>query len=115
MPRGDGTGPMGQGPMTGRAAGFCAGYASPGYMNSWGAGGMGWGRGWHRGGRWGGRAWGAAAPMFPAYARYTPPFSPAAPSAKTELTWLRSQAEQLRATLEAMEEEIGQLERESEE
>jgi len=26
MPRGDGTGPWGLGPMTGRAAGYCAGY-----------------------------------------------------------------------------------------
>ena len=33
MPRGDGTGPRGMGPMTGRAAGFCAGYPVPGYMN----------------------------------------------------------------------------------
>ena len=33
MPRGDGTGPMGMGPMTGRAAGYCAGYPVPGYMN----------------------------------------------------------------------------------
>ena len=33
MPRGDGTGPMGFGPMTGRAAGYCAGYSVPGYMN----------------------------------------------------------------------------------
>ena len=33
MPRGDGTGPAGMGPMTGRAAGFCAGYPVPGYMN----------------------------------------------------------------------------------
>jgi len=33
MPRGDGTGPAGMGPMTGRAAGYCAGYAAPGYMN----------------------------------------------------------------------------------
>jgi len=33
MPRGDGTGPAGFGPMTGRAAGFCAGYPVPGYMN----------------------------------------------------------------------------------
>jgi len=33
MPRGDGTGPAGLGPMTGRAAGFCAGYSVPGYMN----------------------------------------------------------------------------------
>jgi hypothetical protein len=33
MPFGDGTGPAGLGPMTGRAAGFCAGYPVPGYMN----------------------------------------------------------------------------------
>ena len=33
MPRGDGTGPAGMGPMTGRAAGYCAGYPVPGYMN----------------------------------------------------------------------------------
>ena len=33
MPFGDGTGPVGLGPMTGRAAGFCAGYPVPGYMN----------------------------------------------------------------------------------
>ncbi|MBN1974722.1 MAG: DUF5320 domain-containing protein [Sedimentisphaerales bacterium] len=33
MPRGNGTGPAGLGPMTGRAAGFCAGYSVPGYMN----------------------------------------------------------------------------------
>jgi hypothetical protein len=30
MPRGDGTGPLGGGPMTGKAAGYCAGYAAPG-------------------------------------------------------------------------------------
>jgi hypothetical protein len=33
MPRGDGTSPAGLGPMTGRAAGFCAGYPVLGYMN----------------------------------------------------------------------------------
>ena len=33
MPRGDGTGPAGMGPMTGRAAGYCAGFPVPGYMN----------------------------------------------------------------------------------
>jgi hypothetical protein len=33
MPRGDGTGPAGMGPMTGRAAGYCAGYGVPGYTN----------------------------------------------------------------------------------
>ena len=38
MPRGDGTGPMGMGPMTGRGAGYCAGFGAPGYMNA----GPGW-------------------------------------------------------------------------
>ena len=33
MPGGDGTGPWGFGPMTGRAAGFCAGFPVPGFMN----------------------------------------------------------------------------------
>ena len=33
MPGGDRTGPAGFGPMTGRAAGYCAGYTVPGYMN----------------------------------------------------------------------------------
>jgi len=40
MPFGDGTGPAGMGPMTGRAAGFCAGYPVPGYMNPVGARGF---------------------------------------------------------------------------
>jgi hypothetical protein len=36
MPLGDGTGPTGMGPMTGRAAGYCAGYPVPGFMNPYG-------------------------------------------------------------------------------
>ena len=50
MPRGDGTGPMGMGPMTGRGAGICAGFGVPGFVNR--AFGIGFGRG--RGGRGGG-------------------------------------------------------------
>ncbi len=59
MPAGDRMGPMGWGPMTGRAAGFCAGYGAPGYMNpAPGRGfGMGFGRGRGFGGRGGGRGW----------------------------------------------------------
>lgn len=34
MPAGDGTGPMGLGPMTGRAAGYCAGYPRTGLYES---------------------------------------------------------------------------------
>jgi hypothetical protein len=50
MPRGDGTGPMGQGSMTGRGMGYCAGYANPGF-----ASGNGFG---FYGSRQGGRAFG---------------------------------------------------------
>ena len=42
MPRGNGTGPMGMGPMTGRGAGVCAGFDAPVY-------GCGYGRGRGRG------------------------------------------------------------------
>lgn len=34
MPRGDRSGPMGRGPLTGRGVGLCAGYKSPGFMNA---------------------------------------------------------------------------------
>ena len=53
MPRGDRTGPTGMGPMTGRAAGYCAGYPVPGYMNPGPR--LGLGMRWGRGG--GGRGW----------------------------------------------------------
>ena len=33
MPFGNGTGPRGMGPMTGRAAGYCAGFGRPGFAN----------------------------------------------------------------------------------
>lgn len=38
MPLGNGTGPAGLGPLTGRGVGFCAGYPIPGYMNRFGVG-----------------------------------------------------------------------------
>jgi Family of unknown function (DUF5320) len=54
MPGGDRTGPNGAGPMTGRVAGYCAGYAVSGYANpvcGYGSRGgrRGYGRGWGRG------------------------------------------------------------------
>ena len=50
MPRGNKTGPMGMGPMTGRGAGLCRGNSLPGFMSSGGgrfggSGGMGGGYG----------------------------------------------------------------------
>jgi len=49
MPRGDRTGPRGSGPRTGRAAGYCAGYPIPGFMNPTPGFGRGYGRGFGRG------------------------------------------------------------------
>lgn len=68
MPGGDGTGPMGMGPMTGRAAGYCAGYPMPGSMSPVaGRGFWGMGRGMRGGGR-GRRNWFYATGI-PGYAR----------------------------------------------
>lgn len=59
MPGGDRTGPLGYGPMTGRALGFCTGHATldfryPRYGHGFGRGlGRGFGRGvWGRGFWW---------------------------------------------------------------
>jgi hypothetical protein len=53
MPKGDGTGPWGEGPKTGKQFGYCAGYPEPGYIipgRRGGSGrGMGLGRGFGRG------------------------------------------------------------------
>ena len=38
MSAGDRTGPMGQGPGTGRALGFCSGYDDPGFTKGYGTG-----------------------------------------------------------------------------
>lgn len=45
MPRGDRTGPAGAGSMSGRGAGFCAGFNTAGYQPAGGAFGRGCGRG----------------------------------------------------------------------
>jgi len=84
MPRGDRTGPRSSGSRTGRAAGYCAGYPIPGFMNptsGFGRGfGRGLGRGFGRGGRdWGfcrgySRRWWSFMPQYP-YA-YRPPMYP---------------------------------------
>jgi len=57
MPRGDGTGPRGMGRMTGRGAGFCAGYDVPGVAQQMPGRGFGMGFGGGRGFAGGGRGW----------------------------------------------------------
>jgi hypothetical protein len=133
MPFGDGTGPAGLGPMTGRAAGYCAGYPVPGFMNP--IPGRGWGRGF--GGGWGrGRGWrhGYYATGLPGWARggafpfsgaapYVPYGAPAAPFAyggpyapqvtrEQQLDLLKGQAEYLEDTLEGIRKQMEEVEAE---
>ncbi|MCU0858887.1 MAG: DUF5320 domain-containing protein [Pontiellaceae bacterium] len=63
MPRGDRTGPAGAGPMTGRGAGFCAGFNTAGFQTAGGGFGHGCGRGF--GFRNIMRGWGQPAPAQP--------------------------------------------------
>lgn len=44
MPWGDGTGPWGLGPMTGRGFGYCAGFPHPGFVVPFPRGGRCFGR-----------------------------------------------------------------------
>ena len=109
MPGGDGTGPAGMGPRTGRGAGFCAGYSAPGYVNAGGGRGFwGWGRG--RGGGWGRRNWFYATGL-PFWARMAQGFF-GAPSAEQEREVLRQQSQQLQESLDAINRRIEDLEKE---
>ena len=120
------------GPMTGRAAGYCAGYPVPGFMNpvSGGGRGMAWGRGGgygrglglgFRGGRGFGRrgGWGAA-PYAPAPYAYAPPAPaygvpyPPAPAPEQEIEALKGQAQYLEDALEGVRKRISELETETE-
>ena len=124
MPRGDGTGPSGMGPMTGRAAGYCAGYPAPGYMNPVGGRGYGGrGRGFRGGGFGRGRgfgwagtgygypAWGGA--VASPYAPYAVPLGPAM-APEQEITGLKQQAEYLQNALSDTNKRIEQLKAEAE-
>jgi hypothetical protein len=74
MPFGDGTGPAGMGPMTGRAAGFCAGFPVPGYMNPMVGGAGFYGRGVPAFGPYGTRSYGYGAPYAAPYAGWVNPW-----------------------------------------
>ena len=116
MPGGDRTGPWGLGPMTGRAAGYCAGYSVPGYMNpipgrGWGRGYFGRGRGW-RNWYWatGLPGWARAGYGYPAFGSRAYPYAPA-PTPEEEAEALKQQAELLRQTLEDIQNRISALEK----
>ena len=107
MPLGDGTGPAGMGPMTGRAAGYCAGYNMPGYMNPYGGrsgGGFGQGRG-----RW----WGYPYASNFRGMQYSP-FPYAAPySTEQEKEALQNQAKILEDQISEIRKRIEEIEKEA--
>ncbi len=114
MPGGDGTGPLGMGPMTGRAAGFCAGDGTPGFANpiagrgrgrsSGGGRGFGRGRGYGRG-----RGFGCARGAFTLPATsYGVPYAPE-PTPEQEATALRAQAEHLDGMLADIRRRLNEL------
>mgnify|MGYP006290037961 CR=1 FL=1 len=119
MPGGDGTGPAGMGPMTGRAAGYCAGYQAPGYMNPVPGRGFGFGRGrgagFGRGMGFGFRRpragywnapYGVPAPYYGG-TTYTAQYS--APAPEQEADMLKSQAEYFENALGEIKKRIGEL------
>ena len=121
MPGGNGTGPMGMGPMTGRAAGYCAGYDRPGYANpvpGRGFGrGAGFGRGFGGGRGWRNRfyatgmpGWQRAGMGWGGFAEAAPP----APTREQELAALKSQTEYADPELESMRKRIAELEADKE-
>ena len=112
MPRGDGMGPAGMGPMTGRGAGLCAGYPVPGYMNpAVGRGFWGWGRGrrnWFR--ATGVPGWATAGFGWPASGAPVAPLTPAmTPAPQQELEALKQQASYFQDALKDIQERIDEL------
>ncbi|OQX81582.1 MAG: hypothetical protein B6D56_02050 [Candidatus Omnitrophica bacterium 4484_70.1] len=126
MPSGDGTGPLGLGPMTGRAAGYCAGYSVPGYMNPIPGRGRGWfgfGRGGGRGFGWSGcgrgwrhwywatglPGWARVAYGHPAFGGWIYPYYGPNMTPEEEMDMLRNHAESLRQGLNDIQNRISTL------
>mgnify|MGYP001344826131 CR=1 FL=1 len=100
------------GPMTGRAAGYCAGFDMPGFMNP--IPGRGMGSGWGRG-RGRGRGWrhGYLATGLPGWARWSWPLAYGAapvPGAPQETDALKAQAANLEKALDEIRKRITELE-----
>jgi hypothetical protein len=114
MPFGDGTGPAGMGPMTGRAAGYCAGYGVPAYMKPIGGRGF-WGRG--RGGGRGrgfghGFGWARAGYGYMGGPSAGPPYPPQPMTAVQEIDILKSQAGYFKDALDGIAKRMEELEKE---
>jgi len=101
MPGGDKTGPMGQGPRTGRGAGYCAGFNAPGYANPLPRRGMGFGRGFR------GRGFGLRrmdfSPVEPVYRE------PVELSKEEKIKILEADRKDIEAELEEIKKEIEEI------
>jgi len=99
MPRGDSTGPLGMGPMTGRRAGYCAGYNMPGYSNN----ACGRGGGFRRRNRFFATGMTGRTP----FGSFAASFQQADP--ETEKQALKSQAEYLQSEMDAIKKRLDEL------
>jgi len=113
MPRGNGTGPMGMGPMTGRGAGFCAGYNVPGFISRTAGMGCGMRRvtGFGTGGGYGFRNRFYATGLTGWQRSGTIP-APVSMSRKEELETLKKQAEFFEKNMREIHDKIARLETE---
>jgi hypothetical protein len=113
MPRGDGTGPRGMGPLAGRGAGFCAEFNGPGYLNPGFNNGVGFGRGFVRGR---GFRQGFCYSVAPGFAplRY-PVYGGACSPAGTEKDYLNGQVEILEKELELVKKRLQEISEEENE
>ena len=116
MPGGDGTGPMGRGPVTGRAAGYCAGNQMPGYVNMAYGRGLGFGRGRGRGfgrGLWGrGRGFWWRDYNLPDPAHYS---GYPQPSKEEEKTYLENMVKDLEEEVKSIRSRLKELSKEKKE
>jgi hypothetical protein len=113
MPAGDRTGPLGMGPMTGRGAGYCAGFSAPGYASA--GGGRGWGlgramgRGGGRGRGWRHQYYATGQPGWVRYG-YVPAWVPQPAGQASEVELLKNQAEWLKGQLDAINQRLEEIE-----
>jgi hypothetical protein len=112
MPRGDRTGPMGQGPRTGRGLGYCSGSETPGYANSGPGLGFGMGGGGGRGmGGGRGRRNMFFATGLPGWLRFGPFGAPShTPDPAAEKQALKNQADALQSQLDLIRKRLEDIE-----
>ncbi|RQV97738.1 hypothetical protein EH220_04460 [bacterium] len=113
MPGGDRTGPLGMGPRTGRAAGFCSGNDQPGYAGSRGGRGRGLGLGRGLGQGYGrrGRGMRFRNPSSPLPAnRALEGEQPAGTNSEIEIQELQRQSKTLQSELNSIQKRLAELE-----